>query len=105
MKALVYTDKHNEGELREIPDTLEGMQELVGGYIEEHIFFTPGNCYLWIGDDEGKLKGKPATRSLFGTIIVGTIIVCALNLEDGQTYTGLTEQEAKELDELFDKIR
>ena len=47
----------------EIPDTLDAMQELVGGYIEEYMPFDDEVAI--IVNEEGKLKGLPPNRAIF----------------------------------------
>jgi len=77
----------------QIPDTLEAMQEQVGGYIEMIILSQPnnlnGNCSL-VGyvNEEGKPKNLPfnplATklcldRLFFGDYINGPMIISAMD--------------------------
>jgi hypothetical protein len=52
--------------VEEMPDTLEGMQAIVGGYIEA-VFFPPTALVLYC-DEEGLIKGKPLNRLVAGRI-------------------------------------
>ena len=47
----------------EIPDTLDAMQELVGGYIEEYMPFDDEVAI--IVNEEGKLNGLPPNRAIY----------------------------------------
>ena len=84
---VVRIDPCKPPELVAVPDTLQGLQEAIGGHIEivpcgaEH--FT--HCVLVI-DEEGKIKGlesNPYASKLFGSAIdciVGPALLCGTDL-------------------------
>jgi len=76
---VIIKEPRKPGELRYIPNTLEGLQEAVGGYIE---VVRLSDTLLAIVDEEGRLKGKQ--NNVFG--LVGTIVLCG---EDGDEFTDL----------------
>ena len=51
-----------------IPNTLEAMQQMVGGYIE----VIPLEDVCLVCNEEGKLMGLPGSRRLGDDIIAGT---------------------------------
>lgn len=61
-------------ETRTIPNTLEALQELVGGYIETVTVAT--DCVL-ICNEEGKLRNMPANFYFCGQIFVGPVFICS----------------------------
>mgnify|MGYP002514116006 CR=1 FL=1 len=76
---------------KEIENTLESLQEEVGGFIE---------C-VWLGgsiqaivDEEGKLKGKTANFYFGGDLIVGTAIFLG---EEGSEFRSLSDTEVGEV--------
>lgn len=74
-----------------VPNTLEALQELVGGHIE--VISLQGNIAL-IVDEEGKLKDKAACMFLFrnGWIdtLVGTVVAVGT---DGEAFRGLDDRQ------------
>ncbi|HEY0435263.1 MAG TPA: hypothetical protein VGC92_01390 [Phenylobacterium sp.] len=81
LKVMVF-EPGKDGEVREIPDTLTALQQIVGGYIE-NVYVHPnlthvmGRCtderivvavspakkgLVWIVNEEGLLKGLPPNR-------------------------------------------
>ena len=77
----------NPGELSRIvtvPNTLEALQELVGGYIE---VVGIGNGLLLVMNEEGKIRGLPeSVRCLYDTI-VGPVFITADKDEDFRSLT------------------
>ena len=57
-------------DVQDIPNTLEALQELVGGYIEV-VELADGLAVVC--DEEGRLKGKPYCATLGDVQFVGTI--------------------------------
>lgn len=81
----------NPGEISRIvtiPNTLEAMQEVIGGYIET---VTLPNGLVLVMDEEGRLKGlRENVRCVqFGTI-VGRIFITAA---EGESFRSLTVDE------------
>lgn len=63
-------------EVVEIPNTLEGVQKAVGGYIE---VFQVTTGLVILCDEEGKLKGEEYNCTLLGEDFVGTILLVGLD--------------------------
>jgi hypothetical protein len=57
-------------DVQDIPNTLEALQELVGGYIE---VVELADGLVVVCDEEGRLKGKPYCATLGDVQFVGTI--------------------------------
>ena len=86
----------NPGEISRIvtiPNTLEAMQELVGGYIEPH--HICGSLVL-VMDEDGRLKGLPENVRCvqYGTI-VGPVFITADQDEDFRSLTTEEIQAAR----------
>lgn len=62
-----------------IPNTLEALQKVVGGYIETVTFASD---VVIICNEEGRLKNLPYNCNLFGIPFVGTIIFAGVDGED-----------------------
>lgn len=77
--VLVF-EPNKECYFKKIDNTLEAMQEVVGGYIECLTMksgLDDGTDLVLICDEEGKLKGKPLTGLMVGNdTIVGTAFIC-----------------------------
>ena len=63
----------------EIDNTLEALQNLVGGYIETLTVFEDA---VLIFNEEGRLKGLPVNCRIFGIELVGI---------DGEDFTDVPE--------------
>ena len=88
----------------DIPDTLEAMQKVVGGYIQAvYPFEEP---VALICNEEGKLNGLPLNRALWdedGTlydIISGTFFLCAAP-PDAENFQSLSEEQLLYYEERF----
>ena len=86
----------NPGEISRIvtiPNTLEALQELVGGYIEPH--HICGSLVL-VMDEDGRLKGLPENVRCvqYGTI-VGPVFITADQDEDFRSLTTEEIQTAR----------
>ena len=86
----------NPGEISRIvtiPNTLEALQELVGGNIEVHHI---GNGLLLVMDEDGRLKGLPENVRCvqYGTI-VGPVFITADQDEDFRSLTPEEIQTAR----------
>lgn len=98
---VVYKEPGKNAEIREIPNTLDEFQKLVGGFIET-VTLPPvaGGCHnrtaIIICDEEGKLKGaKP--NFFCGAIhdmICGPVVVTGENAA-GDDFGDLSEHDAK----------
>lgn len=89
-KINVVIKKPGEiGVVYNITDTLEELQNIVGGYIETFPFSPLGGNLLIILDEEGKLKDKEVnlevtSRGETVDVIVGTIIIVKNNPITGE---------------------
>ena len=72
MKVIIKEPGEPIGHFAEIDNTLEAMQEIVGGYIETITF--PG--FVIVCNEEGKIRGLPENFKLPNDTVVGTVIVC-----------------------------
>ena len=72
--------------VKEIPHTLEALQQEVGGLIE--VIYPYADLVGLVCNEEGKLLGLPLNRALFNEngemfdIICGTFLVTGLGAED-----------------------
>lgn len=84
-------------------NTLEDMQELVGGYIEPVPWVFRGEPMLYV-NEEGKYKCRPnRTVTLDGDIqdiLFGPILACGFDYESGEDVD-ITEDEIKVVHETF----
>ncbi len=62
-----------------VPNTLEGLQAVVGGYIEVVRLFED---MAVICDEEGRLKGLPYNCEVCGVDFVGTILFVGTNEDE-----------------------
>ena len=69
-----------------IPNTLEALQKVVGGYIETVTFASD---VVIICNEEGRLKNLPYNCNLFGIPFVGTIIFAGV---DGEGFADLPDK-------------
>ena len=89
---VLYKPVGKPFEVREIPNTLEACQELVGGYIEPVTICTD---LVLVCNEEGKIDGLPLNRALFAydsdpntrsvditDFICGTFFICGLGEDD-----------------------
>lgn len=85
-------------EIKDIPNKLSALQEIVGGYIE-CVKITEG--ILCVCNEEGKLKGlKP--NFIFGNdVIVGDVFFCS---EDRCDFNSLTDADIDWLMNVLNKI-
>ena len=93
MKVIVK-EPNRRSEYREIDDTLEAMQEIVGGYIE-CVFL--GEDTVMVCNEEGKLMGMQMNFPFRGDSIVGTIFVCGTDDEGDFTDVPITLEEWEEI--------
>lgn len=87
MKAIIK-EAGERARIADIPNTLAGLQSLVGGYIEVVSIF-PGSTFIC--NEEGRILGLPRNGLLD---FVGTVLVVGV---DGDEFTDLTDQQAREL--------
>lgn len=86
IKVLIVEPGQNPRTAR-IDNTLEAMQEVVGGYIEViQIGISP---FVIVCNEEGKLLGLPENRPLGGDMIRGTFFIADT---DGDEFASLDER-------------
>ena len=74
-------------EIREIDNTLEAMQEIVGGYIE--VIPLGGDAGLvCVCNEEGKLMGLPTSINVWNEPVAGTCFICK---DAGEEFGSITE--------------
>lgn len=84
---------------KEVDNTLESMQGLVGGYIEA-INIEDG--LVLIVDEEGKIKGKELNFYLPGDIVVGTAMLVG---EKGEEFADVPEYARKLLEGHYSSVK
>lgn len=86
---------------KEIPNTLEAKQEIVGGYIECTSLLDDDSVSI-ICNEEGKINGLPLNRCIGHDIIAGTFIIAGDDYENGE-FKSLTDEQIKKYKERFGK--
>jgi hypothetical protein len=74
--TAIYKAPGEQPEIIEIPNTLEALQEKVGGYIET-VPFAPDACIIC--NEEGRLMGLPNNCWLLGVHFVGPILIVGVD--------------------------
>lgn len=100
VKAFVLMDKDDPGEIREIENTLEAFQEIVGGYIET---FTCSADVTLVINEDGRLLDLPVNRDFCGHRFVGPMIFVGYN-DEGE-FTDLPEEDLRCLETWGDWLR
>ena len=75
---VIICDPMKPARAADIENTLEKLQEIVGGYIET----VPIGQYVIICNEEGKLRNLKPNRKIGHDLIVGTFIFCAAGEDD-----------------------
>ena len=91
MKAL-QKKVGQKPEIVEIPNTLEALQEAVGGYIQAVTDHTAAGVFAVICDEEGRLKGYERNCEINGVDYVGNIVVVGV---DGEEFTDIQDETVK----------
>ena len=101
---IVLLEPGKIAEIKEIGTSLEEMQEVVGGYIQE-VYPFPDPGIVLVCNDDGKLLGMPLNRALrhektkaVYDILAGPCFICGCG---DCSFTGLTEGQAKKYAEMF----
>lgn len=88
-----------------IDGSLESMQKIVGGYIEQYMPFEDEVAIIC--NEEGKINGLPLNRSIKNEngeiidIIAGTFIICYAPF-DSENFLSLPEELLCKYADLFD---
>lgn len=90
VKAFVLMDKDDPGEIREIENTLEAFQEIVGGYIET---FTFSQDVTLVINEDGRILGLPVNRDFCGHRFVGPMVF--VGYDDEGEFTDLPEEDLR----------
>lgn len=79
--TAIYKAPGKAPEIIDIPNTLEALQEKVGGYIET-LKFAEDACVVC--NEEGRIRGLPDNCWLLGVHFCGPILVVGV---DGEEFT------------------
>lgn len=98
---VVVAAPHAPAEIRHIENTLEAMQAIVGGYIEELSRWGDIAGCVVIANEEGRPEGlQPNREWRAGSELLGTLLVTKHGPD--ADYVSLTETEAAEVARLLD---
>lgn len=99
MKILVVEPEYAPYE-KEIPDTLEAEQAIVGGLIT--VSYPYEEKVGIVSNDEALMLDMPFNRSIEGGYggIFGTFFICGL---DGEDFCSLTDEQVKRYKQKFHK--
>lgn len=81
--VAIRKDAGESPKLVQIENSLEALQQAVGGYVETVTFCSDA---VLLCDEEGKIKNRPMNVKLFGEEFVGTILIVGVN---GDEFTDL----------------
>ena len=101
---VLVVEPERRPELREIDESLESMQKIVGGLIQPVYPFD--DPVALVCNDEGKLMSLPANRGLrdkngqIYDIVCGTFFLCGAP-GDSDHFTSLTPEQIKRYEERF----
>ena len=105
MKVLV-AEPMKPCEVREIPDTLDAMRQIVGGDIEAVTSLRDASAIVC--NDMGKLQGLPCNRPLLDEsglvpldILHGTFFIAGVS---GEHFVSLTEEQIQRYKALYDNV-
>ncbi len=107
MKILVI-EPLKEPYVKEIDDSLESMQKIVGGLIQAIYPFDHPEIAL-ICNDEGKLNHLPLNRALFDVdgnivdIVAGTFFLCSAPAEN-VNFESLTDEQIEKYKKRFEVL-
>lgn len=87
MRAI-YKVPGKEAEVRDIENTLEALQRLVGGYIEHYTFISGVGMIM---NEEGKLMDMDPNFRYGHDMVVGPAIFVG---EGGEDFTDITDAQA-----------
>lgn len=93
MKIKAVVKKPGEAcRVKQISNTLESLQKLVGGYIQT-VHWVDG--MVIICNEEGKLQNLPFNIRLRDDVIVGTLVIVGT---DGEEFTDVPDELIERLD-------
>ena len=85
--VAIRKDAGESPKLVQIENSLEAVQQAVGGYVETVTFCSDA---VLLCDEEGKIKNRPMNVKLFGEELVGTILIVGVN---GDEFTDLKDPD------------
>lgn len=95
--TVLVKEPLKNAEIREISDTLETKQAIVGGYLES---FSLNDKYVIFMNEDGKRLGlQPNLVFLPHNILLGTIFISRIDWKEG-VEIGLTQEEIEEVTKL-----
>lgn len=103
MKVLLVSPGE-KAKMIEMNDSLESMQNAVGGMIEEYMPFEDDVAIVC--NEEGKLMGLPPSRAIYGEdgrlmdVMSGTFFVCYVPIES-EKFLSLPPDMEKKYTEMF----
>lgn len=96
----IIKDPNRPAREETIPNTLDTLQRLVGGYIET---VTPASDWLIICNEEGRLEGLPYNVEVCGIDFVGPIVLAGMKGDELTDFPCSMEQLRKVIPELFEE--
>lgn len=99
IKAVIKKPGEEYGQMTEISNRLEELQDIVEGHIEVQRY---GNL-IFICNEEGKLRGLEMNIPFGYDILVGNIIVCGADGEDFSDIPISFAEWKETVDHLWDK--
>lgn len=101
---VLFIEPHKYPRVVNLNDTLEDMQKLVGGDIEEYMPFDDDVAIVC--NEEGKLNGEELNRAVYGDdgqlldIIAGKFFICYAPIES-ERFLSMPEDLLKKYEKLF----
>ncbi len=101
--SVVIAEPGKRARAAYIDSSLEGMQRIVGGYIQAIYPFEEEVCIVC--NEEGKMDGLPLNRALrdksgeIFDIIAGTFFICGCG---GENFSGLTDEQIKRYTQMYE---
>ncbi len=106
-RKVLLVEPEKKPRVVEIDDTLEALQELVGGYIEPIYPFD--DEVALICNEEGKINGLPLNRALYDEdsemyeLIAGNFFIIGAP-EDTDCFTSMTQEQIDKFTKMFNTI-
>ena len=100
--SVVLVEPGKFARTEDINCSLEGMQNIVGGYIEAYYPFEEEVCIVC--NDEGKINGMKPNRAVYGDdheimdIIAGPFFICDCS---GESFGSLNDEQLKKYTEMY----
>lgn len=101
---VIIVEPMKPARISEIESSLESMQKVVGGYIEQYMPFEDDAAIVC--NDEGKICAMGLNRAIFDEngkltdIIAGTFFICRAPA-DSENFESLTEQQLSKYMDMF----